>query len=442
MRRGAQPRGAPSGKTPSLSIGSGSALHRSKGRISRRPTLACLFLGSILILVIYYFWIVVSRLDLQTQNLSVMTIAPANQQKASSNQNASLPSGPPIRAEASIEPMTVKSDLDQDCKHLSIYPPHLLSNATATTLPLDIQEKLCARIFYPLDFAEQQAPKGYNWKATGYQYFATGIGLHHVTFDEDLADMRNHSRHNLIYNSMMKCGSSSVNRALKELPKATLEYFSNHGTTTPMEVVYQGNKNNLMAGPSENMMRSLFQYQQHQQQEGNAIFSKNETFQYFTTVRDPVKRFVSAVAQEMFIHHGKDQKAKGFRTKCLKESPQETLACSIRHVQDRFSGEAPLNQPHFVPMTTVLYRRSYGFNTSVLLFDMHQVSSIISLMVAPSRQGEFEKVKNKLKPQGSEVLKNMTVSHLSTDMISQICKLYEMDVRLMALAGFPTLCRS
>jgi hypothetical protein len=271
----------------------------------------------------------------------------------------------------------------------------------------------------------------YDWNATGYNYFATGIGLHHVTIDDTTSSQQ--ARHNIIYNSMMKCGSSSVNGALKELPKASKEYFP--GASNKMKVVYQGKQQTLMAGPSQTLMQALYQYQ-HQEA---SLSTKNGTFQYFTTVRDPVKRFVSAVAQEMYVHRESDRKAQHFRTKCLKDAPQKTLACAIGHVEERFSGK-PLNRPHFIPMTTVLYRRSYGYNASVLLFDMHQVNAIVSPMVAPSRLGEFKNKRNKLKTQGSQVLKNMTTSHLSTKMIEKICQLYEMDARLMMMAGFRTMC--
>lgn len=119
----------------------------------------------------------------------------------------------------------------------------------------------------------------------------------------------------------MKCGSSSVNRALKELPKASQEYFPD--ANNRMKAVYQGKQNNLIGGPSQTLIQ--------QQQEAN-LSTKNGTFQYFTTVRDRVKRFVSAVAQEMHVHRESDRNAQDFRTKCLKETPQETLACAIGHV--------------------------------------------------------------------------------------------------------------
>jgi hypothetical protein len=138
----------------------------------------------------------------------------------------------------------------------------------------------------------------------------------------------------------------------------------------------------------------------------------------------------------MCVNHESDRKAQDVRTKC----PQETLACAIGHVQERFSSKLLLNQPHYIPMTTVLYRRSYGYNASVFLFDMHQVSFTVSPRVAPSRQGEFKQIKNKLKARGSPVIKNMTTSHLSTDMIKQICRICEMDARLMMMASLRTLC--
>ena len=135
------------------------------------------------------------------------------------------------------------------CKVLSIYPPHLHQEQ-------QVENNLCGHLFYPFDFAQREVPSTYNWKRTGYEYYAAGIGLHHVTFDVSPS-----SRHNLIYNSMMKCGSTSVNRALKELKQAAKENFPH----TPMTVVYQGKQNNLLAKESQRIMNDLYQHQQQNQ---------------------------------------------------------------------------------------------------------------------------------------------------------------------------------
>jgi hypothetical protein len=306
------------------------------------------------------------------------------------------------------------------CKILSIYPPHLL--------PQEPLEKLCGVVFAPLQFANQ-APSNYDWKATGFDYYATGIGLHHVTFDTSTRTYDG-KRHNLVYNSMMKCGSTSVNRALKELAQSAKERF-----VQTIKVVYQGKQNNLLAARSQRIMDELHQ---HQQQPNNAT----HTYEYFTTVRDPVARFVSAIAQEMYVRRN-DPKAQAFRDNCLLESPRLTLECSIRHVRERFSGKVVdvwLDQPHFIPMTTVLYKRSYGRNVQVTLFPIDQVNRIVSQMVAPSRQDTWETKKNKLKAQGSVVLKNMTIADLTDGMIDEVCHLYALDVKMMKAAGFATLC--
>lgn len=308
----------------------------------------------------------------------------------------------------------------EQCQVLSIYPDHL--NA-----PEKQEDKLCGCVFYPFDFAKRQVPNNYEWEKTGYNYYAAGIGLHHVTFDLQ------RTRHNLVYNSMMKCGSTSINRALKELAQAAQEYFPD----TNMQVTYQGKQNNLLGEKSHQIMQEL--YQQQQSSRILPVTNTNATFQYFSTVRDPVSRFVSAIAQEMYVRRN-DPKAKGFRDKCLLETPRLTLECSIKHVQERFSGMEPLDQPHFIPMTTILYKRSYGFNVNVKLFPMDQVNRIVSKMVAPSRQASFDRKKNPLKAQGSEVLKNMTVADLTESMKTKICKLYRMDVQMMKQAGFSTMC--
>jgi hypothetical protein len=307
---------------------------------------------------------------------------------------------------------------------LSIYPPHL------NNPPL--LDELCGYVFYPFDFAKRAAPNNYDWKNTGFDYYAAGIGLHHVTFD-----LPQTTRHNFIYNSMMKCGSTSVNRALKELAQAAQERLPD----TKMTVTYQGKQNNLLGEMARKIMQDLYQHQQ-QPSSSSSSSTNNATFQYFSTVRDPVSRFVSAIAQEMYVRRN-DPKAKSFRDKCLLETPRLTLECSIKHVQERFSGIEPLlDQPHFIPMTTILYKRAYGFNVSMLLFPIDQVNRIVSQMVAPSRQASFDKKKNPLKAQGSQVLKNMTVADLTETTKDEICQLYQMDVRMMKRAGFPTLCSS
>jgi hypothetical protein len=325
-------------------------------------------------------------------------------------------------AEPNVPSQTKSSsevESSKTCKILSIYPPHLVSQQ-----PL---EKLCGVVFAPVQFANQ-APSNYDWKATGFDYYATGIGLHHVTFDTSAKT--DGKRHNLVYNSMMKCGSTSVNRALKQLARSAKERF-----VQTIKVVYQGKQNNLLAHKSQRIMDELHQ---HQQRSNNAT----QTYEYFTTVRDPVARFVSAIAQEMYVRRN-DPKAQAFRDNCLLETPRLTLECSIHHVRERFSGGKVgvwLDQPHFIPMTTVLYKRSYGRNVQVTLFPIDQVNRIVSQMVAPSRQDTWETKKNKLKAQGSVVLKNMTIADLTDGMIDEVCYLYALDVKMMKEAGFATLC--
>ena len=351
---------------------------------------------------------------------------------------SSVPNPDPVLTLANAPTTTTTTTTTwSHCTSLSIFPPHLNKEKS---------KEICGKLFYPLEFSEREVPSSYIWKHTGYAYYAAGIGLHHVTFDvlspsSSLSLPSQSFRHNIIYNSMMKCGSTSVNRALKELKQAAKENFPD----TPMTVIYQGNQNNLLAKESHRVMNELYEYQHQQQQkiQGERIAAPqnfaNGTFLYFTTVRDPVSRFVSAIAQEMYVRRN-DPKAQSFRDKCLLETPQKTIDCSIRHVQDRFQGLEELVQPHFIPMTTILYRRSYGFNVSVVLLPTDQVSRIVSQMVAPSRLTTFETIKNPLKAQGSQVLKNMTVADLTPRMMDNICDLYAMDVRMMKQAGFPTLC--
>jgi hypothetical protein len=161
---------------------------------------------------------------------------PSNQVRFNTKPIQPVPSAHPEAVER------LKNEfLEKTRKLLSLCSPHLLN--TNKTVPFVTQEKLCGRVFYPRDFAELQVSIDYDLNATGNSYFATAIGLHHVTFDDTTSSQQ--ARHNLIYNSMMKCGSSSVNRALQELPKASQEYFPD--ANNKMKVIHQGKQNNLMA---------------------------------------------------------------------------------------------------------------------------------------------------------------------------------------------------
>ena len=418
------------------SLGAASINARNGGqRRQRRSGKIKAVIGGLTFLLIFYWWfIIVGHIGENAGDLSVQETHPSTTTTSSASNETSSKT----RTTSSL---VAAAETSKNCDELSIYPPRLSQLQNQTSF-ITTKNKLCGHIFYPMEFAKRVVDDGDHyqdyWKKTGFDYYATGIGLHHVTFDYDGRDATTSNSHNLIYNSMMKCGSTSINRALKELRQASQEYFSFQ--QPEMNVVYQGKQNNLMVPPSKLLMKNLYEYQQQQ-----SIFPSKSysTYQYFTTIRDPVKRFVSAIAQEMYVHHGgnknKDPKAYNFRSKCLLETPQQTLGCSINHVQHAMSTQS-LNQPHFIPMTTVLLKRSYGFNVSVLLFDIFDVNSIVSKMVAPSRQLEFSSHKNKLKAQGSAVLKNMTTADLTPEMINQICHLYKVDVQMMHSVGFRTMC--
>jgi len=307
-------------------------------------------------------------------------------------------------AKDALAVLPASSTEGQGC--LSIYPPLLLKNHT----------RFCGPRIYPRDLA----PPDYNWNATGYNYYAAAIGIHLVTMDYTIHSKTH--RHNLLYNSMMKCGSTSINRALKGL-KASAEGL-------PIDsVVYRGRQNNLLVKPAMRIMSQLQDYQLQRE-------PTNYTMEYFTTVRDPISRFVSAIGQEMLVRRPSDVKAQEFRDKCLQNTAHDTLECAIAHVQDFFDSKTLWNQPHFIPMTTILHRRTYGYNVSVILLTMDQVPEVVQEMTAS--KGKVHR--NPKQSQGSDILQHLSVRDLTEGQLRHLCRIYHLDVQMMQRVGMKTLC--
>lgn len=208
----------------------------------------------------------------------------------------------------------------------------------------------------------------------------------------------------------------------------------------------------LRKDQAANVSRQLFDAQQHQaflstralmlQQQQSP---PRETFEYFANVRDPVSRFVSATAQEMYVHH--KRRPPTLRTSCLKTTGQETLRCALDYVKKKF-GNKLVRNPHFIPMAVVLLRRTFGYNTEIKLFDMAAVSDIVTQIAAldedASQKASIITARNthdeEGKDQGSDVLKNMSVMDLTHDMIQEICDLYQVDVIMLESLGIPSRC--
>lgn len=360
-------------------------------------------------------------------------------------------------------------------------------------------------IFYPLSFFDTGGPGEH---VTQTELIKSGLdypmfnGHHHLEFQYvNKTTKRKHSHH-LVYNMMMKSGSSSILSALKHVRDSFNERYDNNNNLDKDNEIeefkfYYHNKGGALGDDDAKLLMSrIYEYQHRQEQQQqetdndesiiNTYQNKSdnmvvdeETFEIFTTVRDPISRFVSAIAQEMYVHNKKYYKAIYFRDDCLKSTTVETISCAIMYVRKHFWSKIIriLEQPHFIPMTTNLIRRWHGYNVSVKVFDTDEehFNDLLFNMLPPSliQQRLQEKtqqhsqqqdgsninnanttktkkednlfglnqnIKDEKKAQGSDVILNMSVADVTTDMALEICRLYRMDVLMMSQLGYRTRC--
>ena len=160
---------------------------------------------------------------------------------------------------------------------------------------------------------------------------------------------------------------------------------------------------------------------QHVQNIGNRAFIAQmkemaNVTTFFTFIRDPISRFVSAMGQVA----DKKRNALG-AVDCLRpDNPTSEMMCVLQHLK-----RGQLVNDHFTPASIELFQMMFGLRDKrVAVFPLESMNEFIKLWgMTPFRQNEAN----------TGVKMKYSTDVLTEDMIRDICKVYEPVVHMMRL---------
>jgi len=211
-----------------------------------------------------------------------------------------------------------------------------------------------------------------------------------------------------------KCGGSTVGStfrtAARKFPSYELTLFYGHN----LRAKYGNDWGPSSIELNKRAMRSI----ENDQKSGkvdNVVFS---------FVREPVGRFLSSVGEFL---HSRNKK----RKICLKPTTKEMLLCMIETLKT----EGLQLDQHFAPASVGLFMTSLLGRPKISLLPMGAIPDFRDMF------GLSNTVKKSAVSSTSYSGYNLTLSHLDQDMLTDICRLYEVDVVLMRSLGIETeLC--
>jgi hypothetical protein len=147
------------------------------------------------------------------------------------------------------------------------------------------------------------------------------------------------------------------------------------------------------------------------------------TTTFLTFVRDPISRFCSAAGQ--VAKQLEYPSSNNTLTPCYSGNSTENMKCVLELLTKSEGGD--YFDWHFTPMSTRMYRMMLGHNISIAVMPLDSINAFMeSLQVKPIHENAADGVKT-----------NYTVEALDSDMIRDVCKVYEVDVHMMRLLEFP-----
>ena len=230
----------------------------------------------------------------------------------------------------------------------------------------------------------------------------------------------------LSYLHLHKCGGTSLMNAIGDLRQRLGAKVDVHGTGRKLTNLFEEAQSDQIKmrqriSRSGNDSKSLG---------GHAIF---------TVLRDPVSRFLSSTGEMM--RHNKLLATSLSKEDCLKGSVTELFQC----VLTRLKQMGPSFDPHFYPQVVEIMKMTWSQkNLSIALFPFNEIKRILLELGCDRNRNErprvassyFESIMNGTKHEDwVATLSKMSVEELNEDMKREICRVYEMDVKLMRYFG-------
>lgn len=161
----------------------------------------------------------------------------------------------------------------------------------------------------------------------------------------------------------------------------------------------------------------------------------------FTTVRDPVERFVSSVGQAV----RKKSAAGDTIVKACRISDGDggtnAATAALRCVAEYLVANGVLVELHFVPMALDLAFSTLYQHVPVAVFHLDDLSRLLAYLGREntrSRVRNAKGTKDRSNVGVMPVFRNATADDLDDLTLEIVCRLYEVDVLLMRTLGFET----
>ena len=242
--------------------------------------------------------------------------------------------------------------------------------------------------------------------------------------------------HNISFIHVHKAGGTSVKTLLAQAKNALLLVDSNQKYKATIETYkysFGGSSNKqkeINQQKRQNHIEDMIKYQREDQQStNNAVV--------FTTVRDPIERFVSAVQQVMHYHEE-------FRSACLQWTARSTLQCAIQYIQRTDY----IKDVHLLPMATHFRLWDDFPGVSLAVIHLKDMPVLAQYLTGQHYYTEKKKKPSKNIPHGrdrsqveyatSPILARMSVQDCTSQMLTDLCNLYSIDVSLMQSLGYNT----
>jgi len=185
------------------------------------------------------------------------------------------------------------------------------------------------------------------------------------------------------------------------------------------------------------ILELLFQYQQEEN-----LTSKEAKGSFFTFLRDPLDKFVSAVGQVLVAENPPD-----FAVQCAKETSTQTMfLCVLRSmISNTTTNDTDVRTPpnylneHLLPQSVELYHGLLGVD---LIVDVVQLSFLDKVLDGCMSSQDYDKDKdNTTLPIRSGLIQGQqkfpqfnfqnATSVFTLSMLQDVCDLYEADVLLL-----------
>lgn len=144
--------------------------------------------------------------------------------------------------------------------------------------------------------------------------------------------------------------------------------------------------------------------------------------EFFTFVRNPISRFVSAMGQ---VYDKKRHVLEGVGCSYPNSSPTDEMACALKLLRN-----GHVVNSHLIPASIELYQMTSFYpklNKRVAVFPLEAMNEFMGMWnVSPLKRNEA--IGNKSR---------YSTDQLSRDMIADICKVYEADVQMMRMLNMP-----